>query len=225
MKKTPKRRVSPLQLIVHLAGWTPLIWLIYANFTGRLTANPIQALEQQTGERALQFLLLSLACTPLSAILGWNELTQRRRALGNYGFLYAAVHVIIFIGLDYGFNFKVILGEVGNRPYVIIGLIAFLLLMPLAVTSFNYWMKRLGKYWKRLQRLVYIITPLVVIHFLMVVKGNVLTLSGNLSQPLLYGSLTLALLFLRIPVIKNNAIQLRTGLQRAVKSRVNSISG
>jgi len=208
MKK--KARLTLLQIIVHIAGWTPLALITFNFFTHHLTANPIQAIEQQTGLQALTFLLLSLACTPLSSILGWRELTQRRKALGNYAFLYAAVHVITFFGLDYGFNLRSIWRDVGTKWYILIGLTAFLLLLPLALTSFTYWIKRLGKNWKRLHRLVYLIAPLVVVHFLLSVKGNIFNLSGNISQPILYGSIVAILLALRISPVKKALIGLRT---------------
>jgi methionine sulfoxide reductase heme-binding subunit len=203
------RRFTPLQIIVYLCGWAPLGLMIYKFFTNQLTANPIQALEQQTGLQALIFLLCSLACTPLSSIAGWKELTQRRKALGNYGFMYAALHVSTFLILDYGFNLKAIWGDVGTKWYIFIGLTAFLLLIPLAITSFDYWMKRLGKNWKRLHKLVYVISPLVTLHFLLAVKGNLLRFQGDILQPIAYGSIALVLLIVRIKPIKNALINLR----------------
>jgi sulfoxide reductase heme-binding subunit YedZ len=99
---------------------------------------------------------------------------------------------------------------VGTKWYILIGLTAFLLLLPLALTSFTYWMKRLGKNWKRLHKLVYLIAPLVVVHFLLSVKGDLFHLSGNISQPILYGSIALILLTLRISPVKKALILLRT---------------
>jgi sulfoxide reductase heme-binding subunit YedZ len=223
-----KRHYTMLQILVHIGGWAPLALIAYSFFAHQLTANPIQAIEQRTGLQALTFLLLSLACTPLSSILGWHELTQRRRALGNYAFLYAAIHVITFFWLDYGFNLPAIWRDVGTKWYIIIGLTAFLLLLPLAATSFNYWMKRLGKNWKRLHKVVYIISPLVAIHFLLSVKGNIFRLSGNISQPILYGSIALILLLLRISPVKNALIRLRTRivlLLRKPKSPLKATDG
>jgi len=205
-----KPRYSLLQILVHIGGWTPLVVIAYNFFTRHLTANPIQAIEQQTGIQALTFLLLSLACTPLSSIFGWHTLIKRRRALGNYAFLYATVHVTTFVWLDYGLDLLAIWRDVGTKWYIIIGLTAFLLLLPLAFTSFTYWMKRLGKNWKRLHKLVYIISPLVAVHFLLSVKGDIFRLRGNISEPVLYGSIALILLALRIPRIKNALIGLRT---------------
>jgi methionine sulfoxide reductase heme-binding subunit len=214
MKKT---RFTPLQILVHLGGWAPLALIVSNFFTNSLTANPIQAIEQQTGIHALTFLLFSLACTPLASIFGWKELLQRRKALGNYGFMYAAIHLTTFVGLDYGFNLRAILRDVGTKWYILVGLIAFLLLLPLALTSFKYWMKRLGKNWKRLHKLVYIISPIVAFHFLLSVKGDLTRLQGNILQPILYGSIALILLALRMTPVKTALIGLRTRLQNAFR--------
>jgi methionine sulfoxide reductase heme-binding subunit len=208
-----KSRFTPLQIIVHIAGWIPLAQIAYDFFTRHLTANPIQAIEQRTGLQALTFLLFSLACTPLASISGWRELTLRRRALGNYGFLYAALHVFTFFVIDYGLNLAAVWRDVWNKSYIIIGALAFLMLLPLAITSFTYWMKRLGKTWKRLHKLVYIISPLVVLHFLLVVKGSLAQLQGNLAQPLLYGGIAAILLILRISKVKIALINLRNQIK------------
>lgn len=206
---TKKPRFTPLQILVHFAGWLPLALLVFDFFRNNLTANPIQAIEQRTGLNAITFLLLSLACTPIAAIFGWKELTQRRKALGNYGFLYAATHVSTFFILDYGLDLSAIWRDVGTKSFIIIGAISFLLLLPLAVTSFSYFMKRLGKNWKRLHRLVYVISPLVIVHFFMAKKGDFLSLSGDIIQPLSYGAVALILLLLRVAPIKKTLIALR----------------
>lgn len=212
----PASRFPLLQILVHLAGWTPLAALLFDLFRDNLTANPIQAIEQRTGYTALLFLTLSLACTPL-AFFGWKDLTRRRKALGNYGFLYAALHVSVFVAVDYGFDLQAILRDVGTKQYILIGATAFLLLVPLAATSFNYWMKRLGKNWKRLHRLVYFIAPLVVLHFFMARKGSILNLSGNISQPLLFAVIIGILLLLRLNPVKRAWTRLRTRLRHPVK--------
>jgi sulfoxide reductase heme-binding subunit YedZ len=216
-------RFTPLQIIVHIAGWMPLAAIVYGFFTNQLTANPIQAIEQRTGIQALTFLLLSLACTPVASIFGWKELTQRRKALGLYGFLYASLHVITFFAIDYGLDLEAVWRDVWNKSYIIIGAIAFLLLLPLAVTSFKYWMKRLGRNWKRLHKLVYIISPLVAVHFLLVVKGSLTQFQGNIYQPLLYGSIAALLLILRISKVKLALIGLRNQISNWKKPDLVSI--
>lgn len=218
-----KPRFTPLQLLVHLAGWIPLVVLLFDLFRDNLTANPIQAIEQRTGYTALVFLALSLACTPL-AFLGWKELTQRRKALGNYGFLYAALHVTVFVAVDYGLNLEAILRDVGTKQYILIGATAFLLLVPLAATSFNYWMKRLGKNWKRLHRLVYLIAPLVVLHFFMARKGNIFNLTGDVFEPLLFAVIIGLLLLLRLAPVKKAWTRLRTRLLSPAKEASSSLN-
>lgn len=123
--------------------------------------------------------------------------------------MYAATHVSTFFILDYGLDLSAIWRDVGTKSFIIIGAIAFLLLLPLAITSFNYFMKRLGKNWKRLHRLVYIISPLVIVHFFMAKKGSFLTLSGDILQPLAYGAVALILLLLRVTPIKKTLMALR----------------
>lgn len=212
-----KLHLTPLRIIVHLGGWLPLGYLAYNLFTDNLTANPIQAIEQRTGIYALTFLLLSLACTPGASILGWRELTQRRRALGNYAFLYAALHVFTFFVIDYGLNLATVWRDVRNKSYIIFGALAFSLLLPLAITSFDYWMKRLGKNWKRLHRLVYLIAPLAAAHYMLAVKGSVTRLQGDIVQPIIYGALIALLLILRIPALKRGLINMRLGLITALR--------
>lgn len=197
MKKFPW-----LRIFVHIYGWLPIAGLVFAFSNHGLGANPIQTIEQRSGIQALTFLILSLSCTPIATLTGWREIALRRKALGNYGFMYAALHIAIFTGLDYGFNLQAILKDVGTKTYIVIGLLAFLLLLPLAITSFQYWMKRLGKSWKKLHKLVYVISPLVIFHFLASVKGDIFRMQGNLGRPLLYAGIVLVLLILRIPAIK-----------------------
>jgi len=210
---------QPLRFLVHLAGALPLLWLVMDFFTGNLTANPIQAIEQRTGLSAVSFLVASLACTPLAWLTGWKTLTQRRKALGNYGFLYAALHLLTFFILDYGLDFAAIWGDVGKKAYILIGAAAFLLLLPLAVTSFNFWMKRLGKNWKRLHRLVYLISPLVVVHFFIAKRGDFLRLSGDILQPLAFAALVALLLSLRLAPVKRTLLRWLTALSARIRLR------
>jgi len=219
-----KLHLTPLQILVHLGGWLPLGYLAYNLLTDNLTANPIQGIEQRTGIYALTFLLLSLACTPVASILGWKELTQRRKALGNYAFLYAALHVFTFFVIDYGLDLATVWRDIRNKPYIIFGALDFSLLLPLAATSFNYWMKRLGKNWKRLHRLVYLIAPLAAAHFILAVKGNVMRLQGDIVQPLIYSALIALLLFLRIPAIKSALIGIRQRINSALRKIVQPAS-
>lgn len=192
-----------LRIAVHIGGVLPALLLLIGFFSGNLTANPIQALQQRTGITALNFLILSLACTPLSTITGYKKFTSRKKALGVYGFFYALAHLLIFIGLDYGFDFRQIFRDVGTKQYILFGLTAFLLLLPLAITSFKIMKKKLGPRWKKLHRAVYIISPIVVVHFLLSLKGNISQLQGDIIQPILYAVIIVILLILRIPRVKS----------------------
>ena len=199
-----------IQFFVHIAGITPAIYLTIQFILGTLSINPIQALQKQTGVIALVFLLGSLMCTPLSRIFGWTFLNPRRQALGLYGFMYAVIHLSVFLGLDYRFNISQILADVGNKMYILIGLTAFLLLIPLAVTSLTYFKKALGKNWKKLHTLAYVIPIFVLWHYFASVKGNLGTLQGDLGKPLVYTAILVILLAVRLPFIKHLISQARS---------------
>jgi len=196
------KRYTPLQIAIHSYAWSKLVILIFQFFTHNLTANPIQALEQRTGRHALTLLVLSLLCTPLNTIFGWRELLKRRRALGLYAFMYASIHLIIFMDLDYGFAWSLLLQTVAEKPYIIYGLSTFLLLIPLAFTSFDIWKKRLGKNWKRLHQLIYFIAPLAAYHYILSKKGDLFRLQGDLIRPLIYALIIVILLIFRIPPVR-----------------------
>lgn len=203
------QRYTPLQIAVHVYGWSALVLLLIDFFTNNLTANPIQALEQRTGRHAITLLVLSLACTPLNNIFGWRELIKRRRALGLYAFLYATLHVIIFVDLDYGLAWSFILQTIVEKPYIIVGVLSFLMLVPIAFTSFDIWKRRLGKNWKRLHQLVYLIAPLVALHYAWGKKGDFFRLQGDIIRPLIYSVIILILLATRIPQVRKALASLR----------------
>jgi sulfoxide reductase heme-binding subunit YedZ len=206
------RKLSPLRIAVHTGAWIPLIWLVWAYTHYQLTVNPIQAAMQYTGKVALVLLVLCLACTPLHTLLGWEQVIKVRRALGLYAFLYAAIHFFILTGLDYQFNFIFLLADFRGKLYIWVGLAAGLILLALAATSFRWTMKRLGKNWKRLHRLIYIAGPLAVLHYAWAKKGDLFHLRGDIQQPLFFGLLVILLLGLRIPTIGHGIKKLRTRL-------------
>ncbi len=197
-----KFRYTPLQIAIHLYAWSGLAFLIFDFVTGRLSANPIQDLERRTGHHAIALLVLSLLCTPISIIFKWNEPRKRNRTLGLYGFFYVIIHLIIYIDLDYGFAWDMIVQNIIQKPRILVGLLALLLLIPLAITSFDIWKVRLGKNWKRLHQLVYVIAPLAVLHYIWSKKGDILKLQGEVLEPLIYGLVVAVFLILRIPPIK-----------------------
>jgi sulfoxide reductase heme-binding subunit YedZ len=203
-------RYTPLQIAIHIYAWTTIARLIFEFATGTISINPIQEMEQRTGRQAITLLVLSLACSPFNALFGWRELLKRRRALGLYAFMYATIHVIIFVDLDYGLALSLIAKTILQKPYIIVGVTSFLLLIPLALTSFDVWKKRLGKNWKRLHQLIYLIAPLVALHFAWSKKGDIFTLQGDIVRPLIYGIIIGIFLIFRIPPIRRALASLST---------------
>jgi len=187
---------------VHVAALTPLAVILALAWQGRLTANPIQDVTLRTGQTALVLLVLSLSITPLYTAFTIKELLPLRRRLGLYAFFYAALHFLIFVGLDYGFDSELLKEAIFEKRYALVGFAAFLILLPLAVTSTKGWMRRLGKRWKALHRWVYVAAVLVIVHYVWLVKSDIRT-------PLLYGAVVGILLILRVPAVARRVRQLR----------------
>ncbi len=205
---------TPLQKAVHLLGWLPLTALIIAYVTNNLTVNPVQAAQQRTGDIAVILLLLSLACTPLNTLFGLPGLLKLRRPLGLYAFFYASLHLLIYAGWDYSFDFRQAAATVVEKRYLLVGMAALFLLSLLALTSHNYWKKKMRQRWKKLHRLVYLAAGLVVLHVAWVTKGDVARLSGDIWKPLAAGfTLSLSLLA-RIPPLRKYLSRLRFKLIR-----------
>jgi sulfoxide reductase heme-binding subunit YedZ len=131
---------------------------------------------------------------------------KARRTLGLYAFLYAALHFLIFVGLDYTFNLSLIWSGITEKRFVLAGLAAFILLSLLALTSFTWWQKRMGKRWKQLHRLVYLAGILVIVHYIWLVKADI-------RPPLLFGALLLVLLALRLPAVRKRVANWRSSLR------------
>jgi len=203
---------TPLQIAMHAYAWSELVIIVYGLFTHHLTVNPIQQMEILTGRHAIALLVLSLACTPLTTLLGWRELLKRRRALGLYAIMYAVLHVIIFVDLDNGLAWNLLIQTVIQKSYILYGMATFLLLVPLAMTSFDVWKVRLGKNWKRLHLAVYFTAPIAALHYAMAVKGDIFHLSGDISAPENYGILIALLLIFRLPFVRRFLVALRTRL-------------
>ena len=195
--------------LLHLAAWVPLIWMLVDYFNGNLTVNPIQAAEQRTGRFALIFLVLSLAMTPANTLFGWRKGIRLNRTLGLYAFFYAAIHFTIFTAIDYQLDWSLLEPAIVEKPFVLLGLAALVILTVMAITSFPYWMKRLGKNWKRLHRLVYLAGGLVIVHYALAKKGDLLHMQGDIGLPLAFGSVVALLLLLRIPAVRRKATSLR----------------
>lgn len=200
--KQKNNSFTPTRLLIHLGAWLPLLLIVFNFFSGNLTVNPIQDIEQRTGRLAILWVMLSLSCTPLANIFGWKELIKRRRTVGLYAFMMAAIHVTIFIGLDFGLNFKLIWQEILQKRFIFVGATAFIGLSLLAATSFKYWQKKLKKNWKLLHKTIYLIAPLVVIHYAWAKKGDLFSLQGDIVRPLIYAVVVIVLLVLRIKPVK-----------------------
>jgi sulfoxide reductase heme-binding subunit YedZ len=212
-------RYTPLQIAVHLYAWSALAHMLLDFATGNFSPNPIQELEQRTGRHAITLLVLSLACTPLNTLFRWSEPLKRRRALGLYAFLYAAIHVIIFADLDYGLAWSQIAETILQKPYILVGVAGFLLMIPLAWTSFDIWKKRLGRTWKRLHQLVYLIAPLIVMHYAWSKKGDFFALTGDILRPLIYGLIVVIFLIMRISPVRRALASLPSRLLLLLKKR------
>lgn len=181
--------------LVHPAALAPLALLVWDALTGGLTVNPIQDLTQRTGYTAVILLILSLGCTPLSTVSGWKRIVALRRPLGLYGFLYATLHMLVFAALDFGLNLTLIIQEIAEKRYILVGTLALLILLPLALTSTKGWQRRLGRNWKRLHRLAYLAAPLALVHYAWAQKSDI-------RQPLLLGAAVALLLVLRFPPLR-----------------------
>ena len=175
---------------VYVLGALPPLWFLYLGLTGGLGAEPIKALEHELGELALKFLIAVLAVTPLRNLTGVN-LVKFRRAIGLVTFYYVACHLLVWLVLDVQILSQ-IWADVVKRPYITIGMLAFTLMIPLAVTSNNWSIRKLGpKGWRRLHQLTYVAALLGAIHFVMLAKGFQI-------EPLVYLGIVIALLALRL---------------------------
>jgi sulfoxide reductase heme-binding subunit YedZ len=201
--------LKPLPCLIHLGACLPLLLLGLDALTGKLTINPIQYITQHLGRDAILLLTAALAITPLVTLTGLRVLQKFSRPLGLYAFIYAALHLLMYVGVDYAFAFDLLWQDVQGKNYIILGFSAFLILSALAITSFRWWMKRLGKNWKKLHRLVYLAGLLVVVHYGLAVKGDLFRLQGDVVKPALYGLVILILLVLRLPFIRQTIKNLK----------------
>jgi len=176
---------------VFVVALSPFLWLAFRGFTGRLSANPIEDITLTTGIWALRWLLVSLAITPLRRVTGWQRVIQYRRMFGLFAFFYASLHLLTYVVLDQGLAFEFILPDIVKRPYITAGAVAFTLMVPLAVTSTKGWIRRLGRKWQLLHRLVYISGIAACLHFLWKVKVAI-------GEPVYYAAILGALLAFRL---------------------------
>jgi len=190
-----KGKFDYLRVVTHLGSLLPLVAIVWALLTDTLTANPIQDVTFRTGKAALVLLMLSLAVTPFCTIFKFYKFNRIRRTLGLYAFFYVSLHFLIFVGLDYSFNLAYLREAIFEKRFALVGFAAFLILIPLAITSTKEWQKRLGKKWKLLHKGIYLAGLLAVIHFVWLVKSDI-------REPLAFGAVLAILLVLRIPAVK-----------------------
>ncbi|HFD79828.1 MAG TPA: sulfoxide reductase heme-binding subunit YedZ [Gammaproteobacteria bacterium] len=181
-----------LKPLVFTLCLLPLVVLGWQGYADRLGANPIETITRSLGDWALRLLLLTLMMTPLRRRFGWRWPPALRRMLGLFAFFYALLHLVTYLWLDQFFDWGEIWLDILERPFITVGMLAFVLLLPLVLTSNRYMMRRLGRNWKKLHRLAYVVPALAVLHFWWLVKADV-------SQPLFYGLILLLLLAFRLP--------------------------
>lgn len=181
--------IKPALFVISLV---PLAVLIQKGLNNDLGANPVETINRFTGDWVLRFLLVTLAVTPLRRLFGWNALLRYRRMLGLFAFFYACLHFLSYAWLDQYFVLADIIKDVAKRPYITVGFACFLMLIPLAATSTNAMIRRLGaRRWQALHRLVYLVGVGGIVHFLWLVKSD-------LREPLIYGAILALLLGFRL---------------------------
>ncbi|MBK8286982.1 MAG: sulfoxide reductase heme-binding subunit YedZ [Ahniella sp.] len=175
-------RIAWSKLVLFPLALLPALLLVEGAFANRLGADPVDTLTHATGIWALRFLLLSLTVTPLRQWTGWNGLIRYRRMLGLFAFFYATLHLLVYVALDLGAYWADLLTDITKRPYMTVGFAAWLILLPLAATSTRSMIRRLGRSWQKLHRLVYVAAVLAVLHFFWLVKAD-------LREPAVYAGI------------------------------------
>jgi sulfoxide reductase heme-binding subunit YedZ len=189
---TPKQ-LTLLKAAIFLLALVPFARMAWLTVTGQLV-EPLEFITHGTGDWTLYFLCITLAVTPLRRLSNWNWLIKLRRMLGLFAFFYACLHFTTFIWFDHFFDVAGIWKDVRKRPFITVGFIAFVLLVPLAATSTDAMVRRLGgKRWRWLHRLIYLIAPLGILHFWWMKAGK-----NNFEQPILFGLIVALLLGVRV---------------------------
>ena len=180
-----------IKIPVFLLALVPVALLVRGMLTGNLGVNPAETVQLQTGRWALKFLLTSLAITPVRRLTGWNIVIQYRRMLGLFAFFYATLHFASYIVLDQYFALDAMMADIVKRPFITVGFTAFVLMAPLALTSTKGWIRRLGRRWQLLHRLIYVSAICAIVHFAWKVK----VFTGD---PVIYAAVLTLLLGFRI---------------------------
>lgn len=194
MAVTPSnQQLTLIKGAVFIAALLPFLWGLWLVLR-QVPVDPLEYITHETGDWALYLLCLTLAVTPLRRLTSWNWLVKLRRMLGLFTFFYALLHFIAFLWFDHFFDVAAMLRDVAKRPFILVGFTAFVLLIPLAATSTNAMIKRLGgKRWQWLHRLIYLIAPLAVLHFWWMKAAK-----NNLAQPALFAAIVIVLLGMRV---------------------------
>lgn len=181
-----------LKAAVFAACLVPAAWLTYRAFvSGDLGVNPVETLTHETGQWALRLLLATLAITPLRRLTGWNRVIGVRRMLGLFAFFYAILHLAIWVVFDHSFTLKTMVEDVVKRPFITAGSVALAAMLPLALTSTKGWIRRLGRRWQQLHRLIYVSAAAAVLHFLW--KEKVI-----INETVIYAAILAGLLAVRV---------------------------
>jgi sulfoxide reductase heme-binding subunit YedZ len=185
-----KYSITAIKAVIILACVSHFMYLAMSVVNNTLGANPIEVLTHVTGEWGLRLLLITLAITPLRRLFGWNRLMRFRRLLGVCSFVYIFVHFAIFLVFDHLFDLSSIIDDIVERPYITVGFTAFVMMVPLAITSFSALQKRMGKYWIKLHQVVYVVAILAVVHYWWLVKADIFF-------PAIYAAIVFTLLAIR----------------------------
>ncbi|MGE0354817.1 MAG: sulfite oxidase heme-binding subunit YedZ [Gemmatimonadales bacterium] len=194
-----RRRSSPVVIglkgVLWIACLLPFVILIYDTVTGQLEAEAVRDIQHRTGLSALIILFVTLAVTPVRRLTGWNDAIRLRRPLGLFAFFYATLHALTYFVFDQSLSPALVAEDVMEHPWVLVGFLGWVLLIPLALTSTRGWIRRLGRRWQQLHRLVYLVAALGVLHFLWLVKKDI-------SEPALYGFILIGLLLSRLIIVR-----------------------
>ncbi|GAB2870679.1 protein-methionine-sulfoxide reductase heme-binding subunit MsrQ [Pseudoduganella ginsengisoli] len=203
------RHITAIKAAVFVLALVPFFKLVWLVANDRLV-EPLQYITRATGDWTLYFLCITLAVTPLRRLLKWNWVLKLRRMLGLYAFFYALLHFTTFLWFDHFFDVQEMLKDVVKRPFITVGFIAFVLLVPLALTSTNAMVRRLGgKRWQLLHKAIYVIAPLGILHFWWMKAAK-----HDFSQPVLFGLIVLALLGVRVAWARSKGMAVRPSVAR-----------
>jgi sulfoxide reductase heme-binding subunit YedZ len=199
--------------VLYFAALLPLAWLVFALVSGLVMGDQVKFMQHVTGDTVLTCLMLTLSITPLRRLTGWNEIIRVRRLIGLTAFWYACLHLTTYIVFDQDLSLMEITKDIAKHPWVLVGFTAFLCLVPLAITSTNGWVRRLGgKRWQRLHRLVYVAATAGVLHYFWLVKKDT-------TYPLAYGVVLLLLLLSRLWWAADRARARRTRASRDAEAQ------